>query len=82
MSDKDTALGYMAGVIVALIGMAASMSRDDTISSFKVPKETKRTLRRVAKSHGWSLAEACYYALSIGTEVLAKGEEKREKLPL
>ena len=82
MSDKDTALGYMAGVLVALIGLAASQSRDDTISSFKVPKETKRTLRKVARSHGWSLAEAAYYALSIGAEVLEKGEEKQTKLPL
>ncbi len=82
MSDKDTALGYMAGIIVSLIGLAASQSRNDTIASFRVPKEMKHTLKRVAKSHGWSLAEASYYALSIGTEVLAKGEESQGKLPL
>lgn len=82
MSDKDTALGYMVGILISMIGVAASQSRDDVIAAFRVPKETKRTLKRIAKAHGWSLAEASYYALSIGSEVLAKGEESQGKLPL
>lgn len=78
MSDKEVWAGYTMGALVSLIGVAASMSREDTIPSFRVSKDLKKRVKALGKKRGWSMAQTAYYCVSIGLAAFEDADKVKE----
>jgi hypothetical protein len=76
MGDKDLAIGYWAGAVVAMIGVAAGLARDNTLSTYRVPTSIKKRVAVVAKRHGWSMGETSYFCTVIGLDAVEKADKE------